>query len=82
VKGKGLTLQSTVSINFLVEFYPQAFLTAGNRWKWMISSTPGVLIPWERTHGAHCMGGWVDLRADLEALESRKASPSPEIGSL
>jgi hypothetical protein len=56
--------------------YTHIFLTSALVGKW--SALPlGRITPWERARGAHCIGGWVDLRAGLDAMEKRKfLSPS------
>jgi hypothetical protein len=42
---------------------------AGGEWS---VSRPGSFTPGERAPGAHCTGGWVDTRADLDDMEKRK----------
>jgi hypothetical protein len=43
-------------------------LNLGTRWGWVVSITPRPrFTPGERTPGAHCAGGWVGLRAGLDA---------------
>jgi hypothetical protein len=37
-----------------------------------ISSRPGRFATWERTLSTHWIGGWVDPRAGLEAVDKRK----------
>jgi hypothetical protein len=41
----------------------------GGEWS---ASRPGRFTPGERTPGTHWIGGWVDLRADLDDVENRK----------
>jgi hypothetical protein len=36
------------------------------------ASRPGRFTPGERASGAHWVGGWVDLRADLDDVEKKK----------
>jgi hypothetical protein len=36
------------------------------------TSRPGRITPGERAPDTHWIGGWVDLRADLDYLEKRK----------
>jgi hypothetical protein len=48
-------------------------LNLGARWRWVVSFT---LRPRERTPGTHWTGGWMGLRASLDAIAKRKI-PSP-----
>jgi hypothetical protein len=41
--------------------------------EWSVSC-PGHFTPGERTPGTHWIGGWVDPRADLVAMEKIKMS--------
>jgi hypothetical protein len=44
------------------------------------ASRPGRFIPGEiAPPGTHWMGGWDDLRAGLDVVESRKVIPLPEL---
>jgi hypothetical protein len=55
-----------------VDVYIHIFLTSalvGGEWS---TSRPGRFTPGERAPATHCIGGWVDLRADLHDLEKRK----------
>jgi hypothetical protein len=36
------------------------------------ASQPGYFTPGERAHSTHCIGGWLDPRASLEAMEKTK----------
>jgi hypothetical protein len=48
------------------------FLTlalVGGEWS---TSCPGHFTTGERAHSTHWIGGWVDLRADLDELEKGK----------
>jgi len=50
--------------------------------KWS-ASCPGRFTPRERAPDIHWLGGWVGLRAGLEALEKRRIpSPPPGIEPL
>jgi hypothetical protein len=63
-----------------VEVQPHAFLTStldGDEWS---ASRLGCFIPRERGPSTHWIGGWVGLRASLEAVAKRKSScPCPEL---
>jgi hypothetical protein len=39
--------------------------------EWSVSR-PGRFIPRERAPGTHCIGGWVDPRAVLDAVVKKK----------
>jgi hypothetical protein len=39
------------------------------------ASRPCRVTPWERAPGAHCIGGWVAPKADLDDAEKRKFLP-------
>jgi hypothetical protein len=55
-----------------VEVKIHVFLTSalvGGEWS---DSRPGRFTPGERAPGTHWRGGWVDLKAGLEAGEKRK----------
>jgi hypothetical protein len=55
-----------------VDVYIHILLTsalAGGKWS---ASLPGRCTPGERTPGTHRIGGWVDPRAGLDAVERRK----------
>jgi hypothetical protein len=41
--------------------------------------TLAVFLRGERTPCAHWIGGWVDFRAGLDAMEKRKVLPLPGI---
>jgi hypothetical protein len=36
--------------------------------------TLAALLPGKKAPGTHCIGGWVGLRASLDAVEKRKKS--------
>jgi hypothetical protein len=42
----------------------------------VIASHPDRFIPRDRISGTHCIGGWVDLRAGLDAVEKNFLLPS------
>jgi hypothetical protein len=50
------------------------FLDLGARRGWVVSITPQPLYPRERP-GTHCTGGWVGLRAGLDAWEKSRPPP-------
>jgi hypothetical protein len=51
-------------------------LNLGTRWGWVVSVTPRPrFTPGERTPGTHWIGGWVGLRAGLDAGARRKICP-------
>jgi hypothetical protein len=55
-----------------VDVYIHIFLTwalVGGEWS---ASRPDRLTPGERGPGTHWIGGWVDLRADMDDEEKRK----------
>jgi hypothetical protein len=55
-----------------VDVYIQVFLTSalvGGEWS---ASRFGRITPRERAPGTHRIGGWVDPRTGLEAVEKRK----------
>jgi hypothetical protein len=55
-----------------VEVQLLSFLTSaldGGEW---LDSSPGHFNPGERFHGTHCIGGWVDPTAGVEAVDKRK----------
>jgi hypothetical protein len=55
------------------------FLTlalAGGEWS---ASRPGRFTPVERVSDTHCIGRWVDPRADLDDVEERKFLTLPEL---
>jgi hypothetical protein len=55
-----------------VGVYIRIFLTsalAGGEWS---ASCPGHFTPEEEAPGTHWIGGWVDPRAGLNAVENRK----------
>jgi hypothetical protein len=62
------------------------FLDLGTIWRWVVNFTPRPLYlpPGERSPSTHWMGGWVDLRDDLDDLETRKflAIPGLELQPL
>jgi hypothetical protein len=45
----------------------------------VMSFTSRPLYPKEKSPGTHSIGGWVGLRAGLEAVEKRKTFTLPEI---
>jgi hypothetical protein len=47
----------------------------GDEWS---ASRPGRFTPGERAPGSDWIGGWVDSRADLEAVEKRFFPPCRE----
>jgi hypothetical protein len=50
-----------------------SFLTSATRWWWVVSVTPRPrFTPGERTPGTNYIGGWVGLRAGLDAGARRK----------
>jgi hypothetical protein len=60
-----------------VEVYLHTFLTSaldGGEWS---ASRPGLFTPRERASGTHWTGGWVGLRASLNAMVKRKKFPAP-----
>jgi hypothetical protein len=42
------------------------------------ASRPGRFNPEERAPGTHWIGGWVDYKASLDAMEKRKSYPCRE----
>jgi hypothetical protein len=59
-----------------VEIYLHAFLTSaldGGEWS---ASRPGRFTSRERAPGTHWIGGWVGLRAVLDAVMNRKIPSS------
>jgi hypothetical protein len=38
----------------------------------LLASRPYRFTSWKRTHSIHCIGGWVSLRAGLDAVDKRK----------
>jgi hypothetical protein len=54
------------------------FLTSalvGGEWS---ASHPGRFTPRDTAPGTHSIGGWVDLRAALGAVETRKMGVEPD----
>jgi hypothetical protein len=51
-------------------FIDRHFLDLGTSWR--STSRPCRFTPGERAPGTHWIGGWVDLRAGLDDLETRK----------
>jgi hypothetical protein len=50
-----------------------SYLTSAARWGWVVSVTPRPrFTPGKRTPGTHWIGGWVGLRAGLNAGAGRK----------
>jgi hypothetical protein len=50
-----------------------SYLTSATRWGWVVSVMPWPhFTPRERTPGTHWIGGWVGLRAGLDAGARRK----------
>jgi hypothetical protein len=49
------------------------------KWRWVVSFTPLPLYPRGIAPGTHWRGGWVDLRAGLDAVEKR--IPLATVGS-
>jgi hypothetical protein len=47
------------------------FLDLCIRRGWVVSTTPQPLYPRE-SHGTHCTGGWVGLRAGLDVCEKSR----------
>jgi hypothetical protein len=46
------------------------FLNLGTSWR--AASHPGRFTPRQRAPGTHWIGGWVDPRSGLDAVEKRK----------
>jgi hypothetical protein len=44
-----------------------------------LASRSRCFTPEERAHSTHWMGGWMDLRADLDSVEKRKILTLPGI---
>jgi hypothetical protein len=62
-----------------VEVIAPPFVTSAlDRGEWL-ASRPGRFTPEERTSGIHWIGGWVDVRAGLDALEKRKVLLLPGV---
>jgi hypothetical protein len=51
-------------------------LDLGTKRRWVVSFTPRLLYPRERTSRSHCRGGWVGPTAGLDAVVKKKI-PSP-----
>jgi hypothetical protein len=47
-------------------------LDLSTRWMWVVSFTPRLLSPRERTPGTNWIGGWVGPRAGLDKVSKRK----------
>jgi hypothetical protein len=58
--------------------YSSTILDLGTRWKWVVSFMPRSLYPRERSPDIHWIGGWVGLKAILQAVEKIKTCPSRE----
>jgi hypothetical protein len=54
--------------------YSSTIPDLGTRWRWS-ASLPGRFNPGKRAHGTHWIRGWVDPRADPDAVEKRKCLP-------
>jgi hypothetical protein len=57
-----------------VEVWRHSFLTSalgGGKW---LASWPGRFTPKERAPGTHWIGGWVDVRAGLDAVVKRQTA--------
>jgi hypothetical protein len=59
-----------------VEFHLHAFLTSALDWVEWSAALSGRFTPRERPPGTHWLGGWVGIRARLDAVEKGKI-PSP-----
>jgi hypothetical protein len=46
------------------------------RWRWVVSFTPRSLYPGERAPGTHRIGGWMNPKANLDAVAKRKIPAS------
>jgi hypothetical protein len=57
----------------------QPFLTSALDGVGRTASRPGRFTPGERAPGIHWTGGWLGLRAGLEAMEKRKILTLPGI---
>jgi hypothetical protein len=54
--------------------HSSTFIDRGTRWEWP-DSRPGHFTPGERAPGTYWIGGWVDHRTGLDAIEKRKILP-------
>jgi hypothetical protein len=54
--------------------YNATILDLGTRWRLVVSFMLRPFNPREITRGTHFMGGWVDPRVGLDAVEKRKIS--------
>jgi hypothetical protein len=57
--------------------YSSTILDLGTRWRRMVSFMPQPLYPIGKSLGAHWVGGWVDLRTGLDAVEWVQKSLAP-----
>jgi hypothetical protein len=59
-------------------------LDLGTSWRWVISFTPLLLYPRGKSPGTHWIGGCVDPRVGLDAVEKRRflILPGPELRPL
>jgi hypothetical protein len=58
------------------------FLDLGISWRWVVSLTPQLRYPGERTPGILWIGGWVDPRPGLDDVEKRKFLTLPGLEFL
>jgi hypothetical protein len=60
------------------------FHDLGTSWRWVVIFTPRPLYPRGKIPGTHLIGGWVDVRTDLDDLEKIKflALPGLELRPL
>ena len=74
------TLEQATKAQRGIEVQLCSFFNLGAKLGWMVNATARPLPPRERP-GAHCIGGWVDLRAGLDgcrkSLPHRDAIPGP-----
>jgi hypothetical protein len=59
--------------------YNSTILDLITRRRRVVASRPGRFTPEEIVPGTHWIGGWVDSRADMDAVEKRQNLPLPEI---
>jgi hypothetical protein len=57
--------------------YSSTILDLGIRWMWVVSVTPRPLYSRGGVTGTRWIGGWVDPRVGLDAVDKRKILPLP-----
>jgi hypothetical protein len=56
----------------IVQVYINTFFNLGARWGVWLTSNPCRFTPEKKTPGTHCMGRWVDPRADLDGCRENR----------